>query len=64
MNRDSAGADGAAAGAYLIASMLVCAAAGLGIGSLVGLEAPLGIAGLFAGFVAGIALVYARFKRI
>jgi hypothetical protein len=63
MNR-SPGADAAAAGAMLIASMVLFAVAGYGIGSLVGLAVPLGLAGLFAGLVVGMALVYARFRRI
>ena len=64
MNRDSPGADAAAAGAYLIASIVLFGAIGWGAGSLVGLEVALGVAGLFAGFVAGMALVYARYKRL
>lgn len=64
MNRRSPGAEAAAAGAYLIASMVLCGAIGLGIGSLASLEVPLGIAGLFAGFAAGMALVYARYRRL
>jgi hypothetical protein len=63
MNR-SPGADAAAAGAMLIASMVLCAAIGYGIGSLVGFGVPLGLAGLFAGLVVGMVLVYARFRRI
>jgi hypothetical protein len=63
MNR-SPGADAAAAGATVIASLVLFAVAGYGIGSLVGLAVPLGLAGLFAGLVVGMALVYARFRRI
>lgn len=63
MNR-SPGADAAAAGAMLIASMVLFAVVGYGIGSLVGLAVPLGLAGFFAGLVVGMALVYARFRRI
>ena len=48
----------------LIAAMLICAAAGFGLGSLVGLAVPLGLAGLFAGLVVGFFLVYARYRRI
>ena len=48
----------------MIGAMIGCAAAGYGLGSLVGLAVPLGLAGLFAGLVAGLALVYARFRRI
>jgi len=57
-------ADAAAAGALLIGAMVACAAAGYGLGSLVGLAVPLGLAGLFAGLVVGFALVYARFRRL
>jgi hypothetical protein len=44
--------------------MIGCAAAGYGLGSLAGLAVPLGLAGLFAGLVGGLAVVYARFKRL
>jgi hypothetical protein len=57
-------ADAAAAGALLIAAIVTGAAAGYGLGSLVGLEVPLGLLGLFAGLVVGFALVYARFRRL
>jgi hypothetical protein len=55
-------ADAAAAGGYLIGSIVGCAAAGYGLGSLVGLAVPAGLAGLFVGVVVGLALVYARFS--
>jgi len=58
------GADAAAAGAMLIAAMLICGATGYGLGSVVGLAVPFGLAGLFVGLVVGVALVYARFRRI
>jgi hypothetical protein len=64
MNRRSPGADAAAAGAYLITSMLLCGAIGFGVGSLLSIAVPLGIAGLFAGFAGGMALVYARYRRL
>jgi hypothetical protein len=65
MNRHPSGrADAATAGFTLIGSMLACGAAGLGLGSLVGLAVPLGLAGLFVGLVVGFLLVYARFRRI
>jgi hypothetical protein len=57
-------ADAAVAGMLLIAAILGCAAAGFGLGSLVGLAVPLGIAGLFLGVVVGVALVHARFRRL
>jgi hypothetical protein len=48
----------------LVGAMAGCAAAGYGLGSLVGLAVPLGIAGLFVGIVGGLVLVHARFRRI
>ena len=50
--------------AFSLGAMIACAAAGFGLGSLVGLAVPLGLVGLFAGLVVGFALVYARFRRI
>jgi len=44
--------------------MVLCAGIGYGLGSLVGLEVPIGLAGLFAGLVVGMALVYVRFRRL
>jgi hypothetical protein len=58
------GADAIAAGGLVIGSMLACAAAGFGLGSLVGLEVPAGLIGLFAGVVVGLVLVYARFRTL
>jgi len=57
-------ADAAKAGGLLLGTMIGCAAAGFGLGSLLGLAAPIGLAGLFAGFVVGLALVHARYRRI
>lgn len=48
----------------LLATVLLCTGAGLGVGALVGLAVPLALAGLFLGSVAGFALVYARFRDI
>jgi hypothetical protein len=48
----------------LIAAIVGCAAAGYGLGSLAGMAVPLGIAGFFIGVVVGVALVYARFRRL
>jgi hypothetical protein len=62
--RPPTGADAAAAGFMVIAAILVCAGIGFGLGSLVGLAVPLGLAGLFAGLVVGFRLVYARYRRI
>jgi hypothetical protein len=52
---------GAVAGYVLLATILLCAAVGLGLGALVGAAVPLGLAGLFAGAVAGIVVVARRF---
>ncbi len=56
--------DAATAGISLIAAMPAGSVAGYGLGSVVGLAVPLGLLGLFAGLVAGLALVYARFRRL
>ena len=57
-------ADAATAGLYLVTAMLVVAAVGFGLGSLIGLAVPLGLLGLFCGLGVGLALVYARFKNL
>jgi hypothetical protein len=57
-------ADAATAGLSVVAAMIAGAAAGYGLGSLVGLAVPLGLIGLFAGLAGGFALVYARFRRL
>ena len=57
-------ADAATAGLGVVASIVVFAAAGYGLGSLVGLAVPVGLLGLFAGAIVGLALVHARFRRI
>jgi hypothetical protein len=62
--RPPTGADAATAGFLVIAAMVLCAAAGLGLGSLIGLAVPLGLVGLFAGLVVGFFLVYSRYRRI
>ena len=56
--------DAATAGMSLVGAMVGCGAVGFGLGSLVGLAVPLGLAGLFAGIVGGMVRVHARFKRI
>jgi hypothetical protein len=56
--------DAATAGMQLIGAILTCAAAGFGVGSVIGLGVPLGLVGLFVGLVVGFALVYARYRRI
>lgn len=55
-------ADAAAAGGYLIGSMVLGGAIGVGLGSLLGLSVALGLVGFFAGLGVGLALVYARFR--
>jgi hypothetical protein len=57
-------ADAATAGTLILGAMIACAAVGFGVGSLVGLAVPLGLAGLFGGLGAGLALVYARYRRL
>ena len=54
----------AVAGSLLIATVVLCAAIGLGIGALVGAPAPLAALGAFVGFGAGFAVVYRRFKDL
>lgn len=53
----------AGAGALAVSVTLICAAAGYGLGSLVGLEILLGALGLLAGFILGIVVVYVRYKE-
>ncbi len=55
---------GAVAGSMLVATIILCGAVGFGIGALVGAAVPLGLAGLIAGPVAGIALVRSRFRDL
>jgi len=57
-------ADAATAGLTLVGAMIAFAAAGYGLGSLVGAAVPLGLIGLFAGLGAGLALVFVRFRRL
>ena len=52
---------GAVAGSLLVATILLCAALGFGVGAIVGAAVPLGLVGLFAGVVVGIVLVIRRF---
>ncbi len=49
---------------HLVGTMVAVAAVGYGVGSLIGAAVPLGLIGLFVGLGAGLALVYARFRRI
>jgi hypothetical protein len=56
--------DAATAGLGLVGTMVIFALAGYGLGSLMGLAVPLGLLGLFAGLVAGLAVVFLRFRRL
>jgi hypothetical protein len=56
--------DAAGAGFMLVATIILLGGGGLGIGSLAGAPVPFMLAGVFAGVVAGFALVYARFKDL
>jgi hypothetical protein len=53
-----------AAGSLVVATIVLCAAVGFGLGSLFGWGVPLGIAGLFAGVAGGLALVITRFRDL
>jgi hypothetical protein len=55
---------GAVAGSLLVATIVLCAAIGFGVGALVGAPVPLGLTGLFAGVALGILLVIRRFGDI
>lgn len=55
---------GATAGFLLLATVLLCAGVGAGLGALLGAVAPLVILGTFAGFGAGFALVYSRYRTL
>ncbi len=55
---------GATAGFLLLGTVLLCAGIGAALGALVGAVAPLLILGTFAGFGAGFALVYSRYRTL
>ena len=55
---------GATAGFLLLATVLLCAGVGAGIGALLDAVAPLLILGTFAGFGAGFILVYSRYRTL
>ena len=52
------------AGSLIVATIVLCAGIGFGLGALAGLAVPFGIAGLFAGVVLGLALVIGRFRDL
>jgi hypothetical protein len=55
---------GAVAGSLLVATIVLCALVGFGLGALVGAPVALGLAGLFAGVPIGIVLVARRFRDL
>ncbi len=55
---------GAVAGALILASIVLCAATGFGVGALLGAAVLIGLIGVFVGVLVGFAVVYARFKDI
>jgi hypothetical protein len=55
---------GAVAGSVLLATLVLCAAVGFGLGAAVGAPVPLGIVGVFVGAIAGIVVVARRFSDI
>ena len=56
--------DAAVAGFMLVTTAVLCAAAGAGIGVLVGAPFVLAIVGVFVGFGLGFRIVYTRFRDI
>jgi len=56
--------DAAAAGFFLIGSMLLLGAAGYGIGSFADVAVLGGVVGLLTGVFVGLGLVYARFRSL
>ena len=56
--------DAGLAGLMIVSSAVVCAAAGLGLGALVGAPLALAVVGVFVGFGLGFKLVYTRFKDV
>jgi hypothetical protein len=54
----------AVAGSLLVATILLCAGIGFGVGAAVGAPVLLGLVGLFAGFPAGVIVVRGRFRDL
>ncbi len=54
----------ASAGGTLLASVLLCAAVGFGVGTVVGATALFTIVAVFIGFGIGFRLVYTRYRHI
>ena len=55
---------GAVAGSVLLATIVLCAGVGFGLGAAVGATVPLGITGVFVGAIAGIVVVARRFSDL
>jgi hypothetical protein len=62
--RRPGGTSPAVAGSLIVASIILCAAIGFGVGALAGLAVPLGIVGLFVGVGVGLGLVITRFRDL
>ena len=56
--------DAASAGLMIVVSLVLGAAAGYGLGSIVSVPVPFAFVGGFAGLLLGLWLVYTRFKDI
>ena len=56
--------DAASAGLMIVVTFCLTAAAGYGLGSLVGAAVPFAFVGGFAGLFLGLWLVYTRFKDV
>ena len=54
----------AVAGIMLLTTIVVCTAAGAGIGAALDATGPFAVGGGFVGIFLGFAVVYARFKQI
>jgi hypothetical protein len=55
---------GAVAGSLIVATIVLCGAVGLGVGAVVGVPVPLGVAGVFIGAVIGNVVVARRFSDL
>src|SRR2546423_2540594 len=56
--------DAGLAGFMIVSTAVLCAAAGAGIGALVGAPLALAVVGVFVGFGLGFRLVYTRFRDV
>jgi hypothetical protein len=54
----------AVAGSLVVATIVLCGAVGLGVGAVVGVPVPFGIAGVFIGAVIGNVVVARRFSDL